>query len=128
MLAILRIGGPALDVDESLRWLPSERVEAVWRRGEVHGSRGTPSATSGCNVRLADDEDVATCLRAAGDVLSRLAPPLRSLRAQGVGFEVDLSLEVGPVSPRSCRLPADFLNVMVEIGAELMVSAYPCSD
>jgi hypothetical protein len=124
MLAILRLGSEIHEADEWLTWLPSSLVEAVWRRGELRRGRKKPSATSGCNVLLGEDEDPDACMRAAETVLSALRPQLLGLCARGVNLEVDLSVDVGPCAAVSRRVDPSFLQLLVDIGAVLVVSAY----
>ena len=126
MAIVLRASSPVLDLDACLRWIPSRIVEAAWRVGDIRLGR-SPERTAGFNLLIAESTGAAT-IGAAHTELLGLAPHLLALSEAGIPLTLDCALEVGPIAPKSLTLGPSFLQLLVEIGIELSVSAYPCED
>jgi hypothetical protein len=126
MIVVLRASGSNLDLDACLTWLPSGRVEAAWRSGEVR--RGKAALDSGFNLLLADDDHADQALAAAQRELEGIQEKVKLLARAGVGISVDIGLEVSSTVPRSVSLSQDFIRAVMESGVKLVISAYPCSD
>lgn len=127
MLAVLRVSGPGIDIDECLRWLPEERLEHVWRVGEQE-LQGGKNADSGFNLLLTESEHVQDGIREAADVFQEMSPRVRELIRDGASADVDFGLFVGAMEMCSIAVPASFLAMLSESGVGLVVSAYPVDD
>ncbi|KYF98571.1 hypothetical protein BE20_34535 [Sorangium cellulosum] len=124
---VLRIQGKHLDVDQCLTWIPETALEQVWRAGERrHG--GKISATSGCNVLLAENEDTSLAVDEAMRVFLSLAPQVAALVQSGATAVVDFALFIEAMSARSIELEPGVLRSVGQYGVGLVVSAYPCAD
>lgn len=104
--SVLRVSGP-IDIDECFSWLPQDRLEAVWRRGETWLGREHP--ISGFNLRLAESDDVSEGAQEAMETFRKLAPRIRELVRPGASADVDVALFVEAVASRSESFPASLL-------------------
>jgi hypothetical protein len=126
MAIVLRASSSQLDLQASFRWLPADRIEAVWRVGDLRGSR--LESTNGFSVRLSASEDTRTSLAEALSVFSGIATHVKELSAAGAALEVDVALYVTASMPQSVELRGDFLAALLEANVRLLVTGYPCSD
>ena len=126
MIAVLRAASDRLDLDACLQWIPPERLEASWRLGDMRAGRSAKDA--GFNVLLADAEDRDAAMTEAAATLAILMPHVQALVRAGVGVAVDVGVYVYDGAPAFLAVSKVFLARVVESGAQLEFSAYPCSD
>jgi hypothetical protein len=84
--------------------------------------------SGGFNLLLADADDKKEALVAAERQLSSVKENVRRLVDAGNSASVDIGIDVLQNAPQSVTLGADFLLCVMEAGAKLVFSAYPCSD
>ena len=127
-LATLRVEGEDSALAQVTDALALE-VDAQWKVGEKN-PQGKPNAASGFNATVADAEsrtDLETRVRA---LLERCRRKQISFKLSGLTAQLDIGLRVGTAQQFSAGVeftPVD-LQIFGEIGLELRVSAYPCSD
>jgi len=125
MIAVLRASSSRLDIDACREWIPTGRLEASWRVGEMRAGRAAKEA--GFNVLLADDDDRETALTDAAATLAILMPHIQALVRAGVSMAVDLGVYVCSGAPAFLEVPQPLLALIVESGVQLEFSAYPSS-
>jgi hypothetical protein len=106
--------------------LPAARLDGVWRSGDLRG--GKPVPTPGFNLLLADAEDTSQALSLAQRELSVIKDQVRRLVDDGSSASVDIGVDIFQDAPRSVSLDEHFMRCVMESGAKLVFSAYPCSD
>jgi hypothetical protein len=126
MIVIMRAADAALDVSDCLEWLPAERIEAVWRVGDSRNGRTADSA--GFNLLLAEADDAPAALTDAATWLVRFESNIKSITGAGIRVSIDIGIDVYPYTPSSVVLPEALLSAAMSVGAQLIVSAYPCSE
>jgi hypothetical protein len=125
-VAVLRVSGPDLDVDEFLSRhdLP---VDRIWRRGESR-RRGGVHDDSGFNLTIAE----VTSLETLGQELSSFLEGSRAMRASlaaaGAHADLDVGLMVFAVTPTSVDFSPRLLAALATEGIALRVTGYPCSE
>lgn len=82
----------------------------------------------GFNLLLADADDATEALLCARRELSLIKGQVRSLLDSGSSASVDIGVDVFQDAPQFVAVDADFLVGVMEAGARLVFSAYPCSD
>lgn len=125
---VLRAASSDFSVDSFLQLHSSLEPEAVWHVGETRIPGRTPAATSGFNLRLADDDDDVGALKQARVEIARYRAALEQLRDAGVRTCIDVGLFVGAAFSRNLQLSMYDLRLLADIGVELEVSVYPCDD
>lgn len=128
MTAVVRVSGATLDLESCLKWIPARMLENSWRPGERASPRRQPAIDAGFTLLPSDREDSAACQEEAMAELTSLASHIKQLAQSGAAIEVDFALNVGPARSKSIGFTQDFLRLVGEVGARLIVSAYPCSD
>ena len=125
-VAVLRVSGPDLNVDEFLS-RHDLTVDRVWRRGEGR-RRGGVQNDSGFNLTIAD----VASLETLGQEISSFLEGSRSVRAHlaatGAHAELDVGLMVLPVTPTSVCFSPQLLAALATEGITLRVTGYPCSE
>lgn len=125
--AVLRVGGAHLDVDDCLRWLPEEKVDAVWRAGEPHPRRGV-RAESGFNLLLAEGDDAGRVADEAARAFAAIASRIEELIRAGASAEVDFGLFISEGRDVSIRFEPQIVHAFAQRFVTILVSAYTCSD
>jgi hypothetical protein len=125
-VAVLRVSGPDLDVDEFLSRhdLP---VDRVWRRGESRPRGGVHDA-SGFNLTIAEVTSLETLGQELSSFLERSRAMRASLAAAGAHAELDVGLMVFAVTPTSVDFSPQLLAALATEGIALRVTGYPCSE
>lgn len=130
LIATWQVFAPAFDVDE---FLAEFDIAPNWvvHRGEPR-RRGQLWEESGFGFSLdaPEDEQLADLLRILRDFKDAYKPALLALRMRDIPSKIDIGFTVGSEKhfTRSLRFaPAD-LDIFVELGVTLEVSAYPCSE
>ena len=118
---VLRAASSDFSVDSFLQSHSSLEPEAVWHVGETKIPGRTPAATSGFNLRLADDDGDVAALKQARVEIARYRAALEQLRDADVrtcidvglfvGAEFSRNLPLGPNSASSEHRTALFTNV-----------------
>ena len=127
MLVVLRVSGKALDLEACLAWLPRDAVQNTWRIGE-QDARGRVSSTSGFTLTFGETDDADKALAHTQSQLLSFAPELQRVVRDDSSAAVDIALFIAGAAPKSVRFSPQFMNLLVELGVELHVTAYPCSD
>lgn len=124
---VLRVSHAQLDLDACLTWLPSSKLDRVWRIGERH-LRDKVHDTSGFSVLLAEGLARGSVVQDAVDAFVELAQRVAELVRGGAACEVDFGLFVdGSSGALSLRLAPATAAVFERAGVTLVVSAYPTS-
>jgi len=124
---VLRVSHARLDLDACLTWLPSSRLDRVWRAGERY-LRDKVHDTSGFSVLLAEGLARGSVVQDAVDAFLVLAEPIAELMRGGAAGEVDFGLLLDESSGvLSLRLAPAAAAVFERAGVTLVVSAYPTS-
>lgn len=110
--------------DLVMTWLPSDRVEAAWRRGERRNARAVHES-SGANVFLSEREEIEAALAAALAFVQEERELFEDLREGGVEMGLDLGFCVGGQHwTRSARLTPAEAGLLAELRVTFEVSAY----
>jgi hypothetical protein len=125
---VLRIQVPDID-PEQLSWLPRERLQRIWKKGEARGGLSVNKA-SGFSVLLSEHDDPTDATVAASTTLAAIAAPITELVREGARGEVDwgVMIERDATAAQSIRLSPEMLRLVERCGLEAVVSIYPCSD
>jgi hypothetical protein len=123
---VLRVSQEQLDLDACMTWLPSSRIDRVWRAGERH-RRGVHDR-SGFSVSLAEGPARGSVVQDAVDAFLELAEPVAELVRGGADAEVDFGLFVTSGGSLSLSFAPAAAAVFERAGVTLVVSAYPTSD
>src|SRR5687768_13817082 len=126
MDAVLRVSGEDLDLEACLKSLPTERLQAVWRKGE-ESLIGRVRRTSGFNFLLSDASDVSRLEEELVLSLRQLEETLFPVLGKDACVEVDFAVFVTESGMGSLSLRSDTLRVLSQYGISLVVSAYPTS-
>lgn len=125
---VLRISGENVAPDAHTPWMAMGLVDQVWRRGDMRIG-GRVVTTSGFSLCLADDDVSANAgVERALGILRAHREALLKLVDAGATAVVDVALYVPGYAPRSVTFPTSFVEAVVDCGASLEVSAYPCHD
>jgi hypothetical protein len=123
---VLRGAQAKLDLEACLTWLPSSRLDRVWRAGERH-RRGIHD-TSGFSVSLAEGLARGSVVQDAVHAFLELAEPVAELVLGGAEAEVDFGLFVTGGGSLSLSFAPAAAAVFERAGVTLVISAYPTSD
>jgi hypothetical protein len=123
---VLRVAQAELDLEACLTWLPSSRLDRVWRAGERH-RRGIHD-TSGFSVSLAEGLARGSVVQDAVNAFLELAEPVAELVRGGAEAEVDFGLFVTGDGSLSLSFAPAAAAVFERAGVTLVISAYPTSD
>ena len=127
-IASLRIQGSDSEVI-ALRTALSIPIDVEWKQGE-HKSNNTKHEKSGFNACIADVEYTIDLKKRIHEFLSECKLHGISFKTSGIEAEIDIGIGVGlneQFAPSICMSIED-MQLIVELGLEFRVSAYPCSD
>ena len=124
----LRAYGPDFSVDE---FLAEHRldVSSIWRKGDDRRS-GRKHEDSGFDIGFPDAASWVVGHPVIRAFLDSNAAPLEKLRLLGVCVDLDIGVTVGEgrsFAP-TLEFPQGFLTLLVTLGVNLNVAAYPTSD
>ena len=124
----LRAYGPDFSVDE---FLAEHRldVSSIWRKGDDRPSGGKYEH-AGFDIGFPDAASWVVGLPVIRAFLDSNAAPLEKLRLLGVCVDLDIGVTVGEERSFAPTLefPQGFLTLLVTLGVNLNVAAYPTSD
>ncbi len=123
-VAILRVSGPDLNVDE---FLAAQRlaVDRVWRRGESRRA-GEVQSDSGFSATIAEVTSEVALRQAVASFLERARSMTASLAAARAHAELDVGLMLDAGAPMSVGFPPHLLAALASSGIAVRVTAYPC--
>jgi hypothetical protein len=124
-VCVLRASSAHAGVGALLRTHPKLKPEAVWKRGSTdpHGRKRRRGGFSLLLTQGSDWKGVCATVRRR---LGALVPMIEQGRADGVAFEVDVSVIPGErFLFRSTRFAADDLEKLGRLGVELSVTTRP---
>lgn len=127
-MIMLRVSSASPEfLDDCESWVDSGRIEASWRTGDsIRGGRKETS--TGFNYALDGDCVGGSPLAAAEQELKRVSAHLKKAIQGGAAAEMDIGLMVASSSTKSITVSPPILALLADIGASLVVSAYPCND
>ncbi len=127
-IASLRVQGSDSEVI-ALRTALSIPIDADWKQGE-YKSRNKKHEKSGFNACIADVEYTIDLSKRIHEFLSECKIQSISFKSSDIEAEIDIGIGVGlneQFAPSIC-VPQEDMKLIVELGLEFRVSAYPCSD
>ena len=127
IVAVLRVQGRTLSVDLCLNWIPEDRLQRVWRVGEMRLG-GRISEASGFTLHLSEGDDGRQVVEDSLAALQPIASRLAELVDGGATAEIDLGLMVQADAPLSVEISPSYLQVLERCKIGIRVSAYPSSD
>lgn len=129
MESVLRISAKDFDVDEFLSGFPQLHAASVWRAGEPRLPTGR-NEDSGFTVVVAFGAEWVHVRDRALASIGALRRVLSEAHSVGAAIALDFAMGVG--GERSFTSTASFspdnLNTLHDVGATLLVSAYPISE
>ncbi len=128
IVVVLRIQGESLQ-PEGLSWLPRERLERTWRKGESRLG-ATVNKASGFSLLLSQGDDATHVVAAVAKVLEPLVGFLSHLVEGGAQGEVDfgMMIDADGSAMQSLRLDRALLRLLDQCGIDAVVSTYPCDE
>jgi hypothetical protein len=112
-----------------LRSFPRVKPDALWKAGVPNAVGSIPKA-NGFNVFLGEAGEWKPALAIIRRRMRSLAPMIQAGRKIGAKFELDIGVMLGASKywTRSTRFAPKDLALLLDLGIELCVTAYPVSN